>query len=250
VSGVGERAGAWVYRGIWAALSGWFLVPSEPPHLPAHATDRVERFRPAPGFLRYLKLWFWLALVWIDIVILGLWLIVAIKSAIWGVALALPAFALAVLPDVVAYIAIYLRYDTTWYVMTDRSIRIRRGIWIIQETTITFENVQNITVHQGPVQRYYGIANVVIQTAGGGGGGHQKEGAGLGVHVGVIEGVDRAGEIRDLILSRVKASRSAGLGDERHDHDRAQTPAWKPEHLAALREVKAEAARLRLALTA
>ena len=47
--------------------------------------------------------------------------------------------------------------------------RIRRGIWIIHETTITFENVQNVVVQQGPLQRWYGIANVLIETAGGGG---------------------------------------------------------------------------------
>jgi uncharacterized membrane protein YdbT with pleckstrin-like domain len=43
-----------------------------------------------------------------------------------------------------AYIAIHLRYDTTWYVHGDRSLRIRRGIWVIHETTLTFENIQNV----------------------------------------------------------------------------------------------------------
>ena len=73
-----------------------------------------------------------------------------------------------VAPDVIAYVAIHLRYDTTWYVLTDRSLRIRRGIWIIHETTISFENVQNVEVRQGPLQRYFGIADVIVQTAGGG----------------------------------------------------------------------------------
>jgi uncharacterized membrane protein YdbT with pleckstrin-like domain len=71
-------------------------------------------------------------------------------------------------PDVIAYVGLHLRYDTTWYVFTDRSLRIRRGIWVIHETTITFENVQNVAVAQGPVQRYFGIADVIVQTAGGG----------------------------------------------------------------------------------
>ena len=78
-----------------------------------------------------------------------------------GALLALPAAAVAILPDIVAYVAIHLRYDTTWYVIGRRSLRIRRGIWIINETTITFENVQNIHITQGPLQRYFGIADLV-----------------------------------------------------------------------------------------
>ena len=65
--------------------------------------------------------------------------------------------------------AMHLRYDTTWYVLTNRSLRIRRGIWMIHETTITYENVQNVSVNQGPLQRIFGIADVLVQTAGGGG---------------------------------------------------------------------------------
>ena len=38
----------------------------------------------------------------------------------------------------------------------------------MHETTISFENVQNVEVRQGPLQRYFGIADVVVQTAGGG----------------------------------------------------------------------------------
>ena len=66
-----------------------------------------------------------------------------------GVVLALPFLALMVLPDIFAYVGIHLRYDTTWYVLTDRSLRIRRGIMTIHETTISFENVQNVEVRRG-----------------------------------------------------------------------------------------------------
>ena len=64
--------------------------------------------------------------------------------------------------------ALHLRFDTTWYVMTERSLRIRRGIWVIREMTITFENVQNVKVQQGPLQRFFGISSLVVETAGGG----------------------------------------------------------------------------------
>lgn len=64
--------------------------------------------------------------------------------------------------------SIYLRYDTTWYVFSDRSMRLRRGIWLIRESTINFDNIQNVKVTQGPLQRFFGVASVLIETAGGG----------------------------------------------------------------------------------
>ena len=67
-----------------------------------------------------------------------------------------------------ADIAIHLRYDTTWYVLSDRSMRIRCGILNIYETTITYENIQNVSIHQGPLQRYDGFSDVHVETAGGG----------------------------------------------------------------------------------
>src|SRR4029453_8092335 len=144
-----------------------FKVPEEPSTLPA-AGEPVRSLRPAPGYLRYLKFLFWVALIPGDILpVLG-WIAVSIAVPVLGVLLALPFLALMFLPDIFAYVGIPLRYDTTWYVLTDRSLRIRRGILTIHETTISFENVQNVEVRQGPIQRYFGIADVIAQTAGGG----------------------------------------------------------------------------------
>ncbi len=229
----------WVYEGIWGVLSQWFRVPRDPPQLPAQEGEHVESFRPAVGFLKYLKLQFWIALFLIDALILGGWLVLLVTSPLIGVLLAIPALALAILPDIVAYVAIHLRYDTTWYVVSDRSVRIRRGIWIIHETTITFENVQNVSVQQGPVQRWFGIANVYIETAGGGGHSPQgKEGMGSMLsHQGLIEGIGDAPRIRDLLLSRVGHSRSAGLGDE-VPASRQSSELWTADHCAALRDIR------------
>ncbi len=229
-----DRASAWIYRGLWSVLVDLFRVERGAPAAPGGApADAVETFHPAPGFLRYLKFWFWLALLPIDIAILIGWIALAAASPLAGAILALPALALAVLPDVVAWVAIHLRYDTTWYVMTARSIRLRRGVWIVREVTITFENVQNVRVSSGPVQRRYGIADVVIETAGAGGGGHG--GGGSALNQGLIEGVADAERIRDLIMARARASRTAGLGDERLPHVDA---GFGAAHLEVLREIR------------
>jgi membrane protein YdbS with pleckstrin-like domain len=108
------------------------------------------------------------------------------RAALW---LAPVALAVAVVPDIVAYIAIHLRYDTTWYVLSRRSLRIRGGIWVIHEATITFENIQNVTVESGPIERWFGISNVIVDTAGGGQSSKDSEGKGkTNLHRGVISG--------------------------------------------------------------
>lgn len=232
-----DAAAATIYEHVWNVLETWFKVPVEPPHLPAESPEDVKSFRPAPGFLRYLKFLFWFFLVLFDGAILFVWLVILIAVPWLGVLLALPAAAVAILPDIVAYVAIHLRYDTTWYVVGHRSLRIRRGIWIINETTITFENVQNIHITQGPVERYFGIANVIVETAGGGGGGHGKGEAALTTHLGMIEGIDNAQELRALIMGRLRQSKSAGLGDEEHA-EAAHAPGFTAEHIAVLREIR------------
>ncbi len=237
-----EAAAESIYAQVWNIVETWFKVPAEPPTLPAEPPEDVTSFRPAPGFLRYLKFMFWLVLTIIDGAILVVWLVILFAVPWLGMLLFLPAAAVAILPDIVAYVAIHLRYDTTWYVIGRRSLRIRRGIWIINETTITFENVQNIHITQGPLQRYFGIADLVVETAGGGGGGHGKGEAALATHVGMIEGIDNAQELRALILGRLRQSQSAGLGDD--DPDESRAAGFTAEHLAVLREIRDTARQL------
>lgn len=247
-----ESAAKWIYTGVWARLVGWLKVPAEPPTLPVRPGERLESFRPSEGFLRYLKFWFWIALLPMDVLIVFGW--IAILTVNWEVALWLlaPALFIAIAPDIVAYVIVHLRYDTTWYVMTDRSLRIRTGILAIRETTITFENVQNVKVQQGPLQRHFGISTVVVETAGGGSGGTPGQpGHVPALNQGRLEGLANGEAIRDLIMSKVRASTSAGLGDERRgaEQSRKPRPALGPAHMNALRSLRDEARALHAAST-
>jgi membrane protein YdbS with pleckstrin-like domain len=235
------RTGAWLYQGLWGILTQWFRVPSEPPTLPVAPGETVTAFQPAPGWLRYLMCRFWLGLLIAVLAILANSLAVTAAEPVIGLLMLAGEVLLTIAPACVAYVAMHLRYDTTWYVMTDRSLRIRRGIWVIHETTITYENVQNVSVNQGPLQRFFGIADVVVETAGGGGTAQAQQAAahGGGAHCGLIEGITDAARIRDLLVSRMRRSRTAGLGDEPHDHEHN---GWTPPHVALLREVR-DAAR-------
>lgn len=234
------RSAEWVYQGVWAILSDIFVVPKTPPTLPARQGDFCRSFHPSRRYLSYLKVCFWIVAILIDLLILGTWLAILLVSPWGGALLAVPALVLAVLPDIVAYVAIHLKYDTMWYVMTDRSLRLRRGIWEILEHTITFENVQNVYVTRGPIQQLFGFATIVVETAGAGAGHDERTGT-VGSQA-IMEGIENPEEIRDLIMERVRATRSAGLGDEA---THAARTGWTPRQIEILREIRDEAVKLK-----
>jgi membrane protein YdbS with pleckstrin-like domain len=221
-------------------LTRLFLVPEEPPHLPTPPGEATTSFRPAAGFLRSLKFQFWIGLGVFSIAILIGWIALVAAEPAVGILLTPVAAALVLVPNALGYVAIHLRFDTTWYVMSRRSLRIRRGIWTIHETTITFENVQNVIVDQGPLQRIFGIANVLVETAGGGGVQAEAQTAAMAGHRGLIEGVSNAAQIRELLLERLRLSKTGGLGDEPAHLPSVHpgTTAWGPEHVAVLREIR------------
>ena len=242
-----ERASAWIYEGVWASVVALFRVPDRPATLPA-AGEPVRSLRPAPGYLRYLKFLFWVAFIPGDILPVLAWLAVFLAAPPLGLLLIPVLVLLALGPDIVAYVGIHLRYDTTWYVLTDRSLRIRRGILNVHETTISFENVHNVEVRQGTVQRWFGIADVLVTTAGGGVATHGKgPSTTLGAHVGLLQGLDDADAVRNQILACVERTRSAGLGDDVRAHapaTRADDAGFSAAHLAVLRDIRDSARRL------
>ncbi len=143
-----------------------------------------------------------------------------------------------------------LDYEMRWYIVTDRSLRIREGIVSVKEKTMTFANIQNIQVRQGPLQRMLGIADVEVRNAGGGGASEPgNEGNPFDqVHVGYFRGLDNASEVRDTIMAGVRQQRNAGLGDDDEPLDAAGTAADGTALADAARELLGEAQRLRRAV--
>lgn len=234
---------SWLYEGIWGMLTSVFCVPRMAPVLPTIDREDIVSRKPSPGFVRYLKFQFWLGVaVGIIVLLIASIIVVAASEEPLFLLVSAAVAALATALSVISYLAIYLRFDTTWYVFSDRSMRLRRGIWTIHESTITFENIQNVKVTQGPLQRFFGIANVVVETAGGGGA-QAEAGGGLGMHAGLIEGVAEAAEIRDSIMSHVNLATTTGLGDESSEPS-AKQPQWSPRHLDVLREIRDFANRM------
>ena len=97
-----------------------------------------------------------------------------------------------------------------WYMVSDRALRIRYGIYSVREQTMTVVNIQNMAVKRGPLQRLFGIADLEIRTASGGGSDDDDEDS---LNRGLLQGLDNADELRNLLLASLRQSRDAGLGD-------------------------------------
>ncbi len=107
-----------------------------------------------------------------------------------------------------------LDFEQRWYIVSDRSLRIREGLVRMHEKTMTFANIQHVTIRQGPLQRLLRIADLEVRTAGGGSrsemeSNKKKE----DLHVAYFRGVADAEGISETIRERLRRHVDAGLGD-------------------------------------
>ncbi len=235
-----------IYPLVKAGLLALLKAPAGPPPVPAGSPGSEQVFRASRKFLVYK-----LVLTWGGAVLptlFGVGMALAGDSGSWIVGGLIAALALG--GALLRHFLVRLDYDLRYYVVTDRALRIRQGAMIIHEATYTFANIQNVQLHQGPVERLLGISNLQIQTAGGGSPTPQEQGGGH-AHRSVLQGIENAGEVRNLILALMKKFRDAGLGDP--EDARRAAPAAAPAAglpVERLREILAEAKGMRAALGA
>jgi membrane protein YdbS with pleckstrin-like domain len=236
-----------MYEALKARLLWLLKVPPEPLD-PVGDSGSLRVFRAAPGYLRYMTVGWLFTQVGILMGIVAADVPLAIfgttspAAALLATIVTVAALVFFVLQLAISYFTLRLNYELRWYKVTDRSLRIRSGVWNVSEMTMTFDNIQNITISQGPIERFFGIADVRVTTAGGGEAAAQKKsghGTGQNLHLGVFRGVDNPDEIRDLMLARLRRLRDTGLGDPTDDHSHESD--WLPV-VAALR---GEAAKLK-----
>jgi hypothetical protein len=208
-----------------------FLRVPHAPSAPAGDED-VRVFRAAPNYFRY-KVARW-ALTNVSGLV-GLYFGVAFLRA--GPARFIPAnlvnliylievaaVGIFVIQAVWSFALLRLDFEQRWYLVSDRSLRIREGLVRMDEKTMTFANIQHVTIEQGPLQRLLGIADLQVRTAGGGGGGGGQSKPEKGqhskndLHVAYFHGVDNAEAIRETIRERLRRHADAGLGDPDDQH--------------------------------
>lgn len=233
-------------------------IPRDPEPPPGDEA-RSQRFRAAPNYYKYLLFTWGLKTFGVLAVVLPMEigpLLALLKfrdqpllgTLLFGLPQIVVTFFL--LSRLLALALVRLDFEKRWYLVTDRSLRLREGILNVREMTITFANIQNISISQGPIQRALGIADLRVDTAGGASrAGHKGEGMSQNLHTAWFRGVDNANAIRELIQARQRALQDSGLGDREEaiiggGGERAFPEAWLP----ALREVAKEAGALRMAV--
>ena len=217
-------------------------VPADP-HVPEGAEESVRVFNAGRNYFT------WRMILWgLGNAAIALGLLVAfafsfiptlppLVRAIWLAAEA-GAVSIFVASIPITYFLQRLNYEMRWYIVTDRSLRIRSGVVWLQEITMTFANIQEIRVNANPIERLLGLANVDVRSAGGGDTAHGESSSG---HVGKFAGVDNAEAIRDLLVERLRVYRDSGLGEKTAE-------AREPLSLSAAREVLQETRALRNSL--
>lgn len=203
-----------------------FRVPPEP-QPPSGSDGSLLTFHPAAGYYNYLRVkWVFAQLgvlygyYWerkIDLIpkmLVGMkWLLG--KWVDWFVLPLEILVLVAIAGGMIASLSVLrLEYIMRWYMVTDRSLRIRFGIFTVREMTMNFANIQEISITQGPIQRLFKVSELRVRSAGGSVLGEEGDEAdSSGLHSAVFAGVSNPVEIREIMNLRLKKLRDGGLGD-------------------------------------
>jgi len=142
-----------------------------------------------PGYKNVLRVR--LAVVWIPIVIGALILDQALEGTAFH---RLPSIGVPLLALISLAMAPQRIYSHLGYRLTERLLQVVRGWMFHTDTIVPFVRVQHIDVRRGPVEKLFGVATLVVHTA--------------GTHNSIVTvpglAPDRAAEIRDIIREHVR----------------------------------------------
>ncbi len=108
-------------------------------------------------------------------------------------------FCVAVLTGVgfpVTVIVLYFKYHTMRYRFDGEGIRMSWGILFRQETVVNYARIQDIHLTSNFIERWLGIARIVVQTASGSSMGNLT-----------LEGLTNCEEMRDFLYSRMRGAK-------------------------------------------
>jgi len=145
-----------------------------------------------------------------------------------------------VIPPLFPFLApyLYFRYHTMRYKFTDDGISMSWGILFRREVIVNYARIQDIHLRSNFVERWLGLARILVQTASGSSGAEMT-----------IEGLKEFEALRDFLYSRMR-----GVKDHVHPAPAVATASGtgaaggNAELAAALRETAAELRAVRAAL--
>lgn len=84
--------------------------------------------------------------------------------------------------------------------LTDRSLKVTRGIWVRQEKTVPLDKITDLEIVEGPLMRHYDLQAISVETAG-------QSGPGALIR---LVGIDGARDFRDRVLKQRDAVMAGG----------------------------------------
>lgn len=109
---------------------------------------------------------------------------------------------------VLSFVFTFLSAKSQSYLLTDYSLRIRRGLWFHQQITLSLKNIQQVKYSQNLLQRLWGIGSLEVRTAGGGATGKKSKKDEDQSHTGELEGLLDPIELRELLNATIKDASS------------------------------------------
>jgi putative membrane protein len=140
-------------------------------------------------------------------------------------------------------VPLYFRYHTMRYRFSEEGVSMRWGVLFRKEINLTFARIQDIHLTSNFLERWLGLARILIQTASGSSKAEMT-----------IEGVLGYGPLRDFLYSRMRGARgleqqSASAGSTGLASDSPTTATGNFEEvIAALRDAVGELREIRMAL--
>lgn len=134
-------------------------------------------------------------------------------------------------------VPLYFRYQTMRYKFTDEGISMRWGILFRREVIINYARIQDIHLRSNIVERWLGLARILVQTASGNASAEMT-----------IEGVKEFEALRDFLYARMRGVKDPARAAAAPAH--AAASGHDAELAAALREVAQELRATRAALEA
>lgn len=119
-----------------------------------------------------------------------------IRYQLWGAAILLTLIVVGIplIPIVlpIVYLVLKRYYARLEIVLTRRDLKVRRGIWNVEEKSIPLEKITDLALYQGPIMRLFDIKGMRVETAG-----QSSQGALVS-----IVGIDQVDDFRDAVLDQ------------------------------------------------
>lgn len=134
---------------------------------------------------------------------------------------------------------VWFRYHTMRYRFTDEGISMRWGILFRREIIVNYARIQDIHLRSNFVERWFGLARVLVQTASGNAGAEMT-----------LEGLKEFEAVRDFLYNRMRGVKEPVPTQPTARRGLPADSDSNPELAAALREIAEELRSLRRDLEA